>query len=955
MPRVLLQRDVELAVLRSRLDEVRAGAGRIVVVEGPAGIGKSALVAEAARGAGATGMRVLRAWCGPLDQDAGWGVARQLMSPVWGGPDWDELTAGAAGLARRALVPDDPAPDRAVPDPARPRDAGAPVAVGDAAHAAAHGLTWLVSNVADRCPTLLVVDDAQWADAPSLRWLVRLSRQLSEMPLGVLCAVRSGEPPPEPDLLAELLAAAPQAPVRPAPLREDAVATLVRERLPDAAAAFPGACHAATAGNPFLLGSLIDHLLSERIAPTDDVAGRLSTFGPDQVVRTLRRQLARLPAGATSLALALAVLGPAAPLRRVAALADLPLDTAATLADRLCAAGLLRATDGGYALVHPLIAGALYQGLPAGERARRHARAAALLAGERVDPETVALHLLRGEPAGDPATVTALRDAARRATARGAPESAAAFLRRALAEPPPDRATEAELCSELGLAMAAQLHPDAPRRLRRAVGLAEVEQRARIALSGARALGLAGHFPDAIDVCRRGLAEPDGVPAGLLARLEAELVCDAYLLESTTAEARQRLRDPIVPRDTSPLWRVNAAWEAVTRAEPAQRMLSLLDPVLSSGALDAELDSLLGSMMKYSLIAGGRLDIAEQQCDALIDAARPRGWLIALAHGSFLRAIAHVHAGRIQDAATDARLSFDHKLSVSPPAALIWSLFPLVDALTELGDLAGADAALAAAGQLGEPADALAGPMLLESRARLRRAQGRADDAVADLRAAAERWDRLGVVHPGVAGWRVEIAAVLVESGDSAGARRYAEEHLALAERVGLPAPRAGGLRARALTADRDEAVTLLRRAVALVDRSPFRLEHVRSLVELGAALRRANRRAAAGEHLRHALDLAARGGMRRLAERARRELHVLGARPRRNAIRGVEALTPAEHRVALLAARGQSNRDIAQQLYVTRRTVETHLTHVFQKLGIASRAELARDLLTAAARSHRP
>jgi DNA-binding CsgD family transcriptional regulator len=132
---------------------------------------------------------------------------------------------------------------------------------------------------------------------------------------------------------------------------------------------------------------------------------------------------------------------------------------------------------------------------------------------------------------------------------------------------------------------------------------------------------------------------------------------------------------------------------------------------------------------------------------------------------------------------------------------------------------------------------------------------------------------------------------------------------------------------------------------VATLDGTPAVLEHVRALVDLGAALRRANRRTAAREPLRCALDKAQQGGMRRLARRAREELHACGARPRREALSGAEALTAAEHRVARLAAQGRSNPEIAQQLYVTRRTVETHLTHAFQKLGVTTRAALAEHL----------
>ena len=234
----------------------------------------------------------------------------------------------------------------------------------------------------------------------------------------------------------------------------------MRERLPAASAGFAHACHAVTGGNPFLLGALLTQLVADAVAPDDEAATRLGAFGSEQVARVVERQLARLPDGAGSLARAVAVLGPGAPLRHAAGLARLELAEAARAADALRAAGLL--ADGpGLTLAHPLIAGTLYTSLPAGERALRHADAAALLASERADPERIGLHLLRTEPAGDAATVAALRDAARRAGARGAPQSAAAYLRRAVAEPPLNAAEDADVRLELGLALAAYLHPDA--------------------------------------------------------------------------------------------------------------------------------------------------------------------------------------------------------------------------------------------------------------------------------------------------------------------------------------------------------------------------------------------------------------------------------------------------------------------------------------------------------------
>ena len=204
----LLDRDVELAELGRRLAEARAGSGRVIVVEGPAGIGKSTLLAAADRTARMDGATVLRARCSPLEQHAAWGMARQLFEPLRSRPDWAELTVGAAGLAERVLAPGPQEQEHA----------------GDAMHAAVRGLVWLASNLGERGPAVLIVDDVHWADAPSLRWLALLARSVGELRIGVLCAVRSGEPAAAPELLAELLASAPEPPVRPRALGPTATA-----------------------------------------------------------------------------------------------------------------------------------------------------------------------------------------------------------------------------------------------------------------------------------------------------------------------------------------------------------------------------------------------------------------------------------------------------------------------------------------------------------------------------------------------------------------------------------------------------------------------------------------------------------------------------------------------------------------------------------------------------------
>jgi DNA-binding CsgD family transcriptional regulator len=374
---------------------------------------------------------------------------------------------------------------------------------------------------------------------------------------------------------------------------------------------------------------------------------------------------------------------------------------------------------------------------------------------------------------------------------------------------------------------------------------------------------------------------------------------------------------------------------ALYDGRPVGEARALLD-----GALDDEqdADSVLATTATIAMIACGDLEAAAERCGALIDTARARGWLIALAHGGFLRAMAEVPAGRIDAAGEDARMAYEFKRHSSPPVALIWSLLPLADALMEQDELGDAEDVL---GRAVAVSGSLTAPMLLERRGRLRLAQHRPAEAHADLVGAADEWRGLGMLHPALASWRVDDCRALADLGETEAARRLADEHLECARRVGIAGPIGAGLRAKARTVPAGEAIELLTGAVETLEGSPFGLELVRALVELGATLRRAGQRAAAREPLTRALDLAGRGGMRALATRARAELMAAGARPRRTARTGWDALTPAERRVATLAAGGCGNREIAQQLFVTRRTVETHLTHVFQKLGLTTRAEL--------------
>jgi DNA-binding NarL/FixJ family response regulator len=188
------------------------------------------------------------------------------------------------------------------------------------------------------------------------------------------------------------------------------------------------------------------------------------------------------------------------------------------------------------------------------------------------------------------------------------------------------------------------------------------------------------------------------------------------------------------------------------------------------------------------------------------------------------------------------------------------------------------------------------------------------------------------------------VAPELVDE-DVHEARAAAERVLSEAHRWGTPRAIGMALRAAGLVESGKRGIELLSEAVAVLEASPARLEYARGLLDLGAALRRANRAVAARDPLRRALDVADACGSPPLVERIRHELRAAGARPRRPRLLGAEALTASERRIAAMAAEGLSNREIAQALFITKKTVESHLSNAYRKLGIRSRTELTAAL----------
>jgi DNA-binding CsgD family transcriptional regulator len=924
----LLERDRELAAIDAVIGATRGG-DRLLAIEGPPGIGKTSLVVEARTRAQQAGMQVLGARGSELERAFAYGVVRQLFESFLArlsAEERAELFGGAAALAAPVFDPVHLAAEPAA----------------DAPLASLHGLYWLAANVAAWRSLLLAVDDLHWCDLPSLRWLTYLLPRMEGLSLVIVVGLRPGEPEEDPGVLTQIVSDPLATVIRPAPLSTDATARLLRETLsPDADDAFCAACHQETGGNPQLLRELVHEIAAEGLAPIEGNVRRLRELEARAGSRAASARLSRLPPEATRLAQAVALLGDDADPRQAAALADLDEQAASVAASALARVDVLRPQPP-FGFVHPLIRAAVYETLAPGDRDMGHARAARLLGDAGADPERVAAHLLLAPPAADSQVVATLREAARRAGARGASESAVAYLRRALAEPPPD-ADRAELLLELGSAETQVSGEAAVEHLQEAHALIDDPIRraeASLLLGHELLLLLRGEEADA--VFTEALDELAGADAELERLLEGWLIDNDWFAPSLHHKALERLeRIRSRPADATvgeKLLLSELALHDARTGAPAAVTVPLARRALAGGTLLKEQTAFVFPCIV--LAQADRDEVLAVYEDALAEAHR-RGSTAAFAAAKVFRAQTFVLRGDLAEAEAEAREAFAAGETWATSARFAGhSLAFLADALMEQGKLDEAAAALARAG-VDESFDSASTLYLPDSRARMRLLRGDLAGGLEQMLEAGRRFEELGGRNPAFLAWRSQAALALLQLGKQDEAWPLASEELELARIWGAPRALGAALRVAGLVEGGQQGLAYLGEAVEVLADSPAKLEHAKARTELGAALRRANRRSEARDQLRHAVELATICGAVPLAARAEAELLATGARPRRIALSGIDSLTPSERRVAQMAAKGHTNREVAQALFVSPKTVEVHLSSVYRKLEIRSRSQL--------------
>ncbi len=840
----LAERETELGVLQEALGRARAGAGSVVLIEAPAGHGKSSLIHAGAALAEASGVEVLSARGSEAELGFPFGVAIQLLEDRFRTLHPAERESVIEGPAQRG---------------ADLLDGGRRGSLSESpeGYAEIRGLFWLLRNLvsaaADRLPVAalaLFVDDAHWADLPSLRFLAYLGRRIGELPVLVVLSATVGETMADRTALSALRQCARDAILYPDPLSPAATAELVRKAQPDAELAFVHACWDATSGSPWLLSELLREVRSRAIPADAVTAARLEELVPASVGAAVRSRLQTVSSEAQRVACAVSVLGDGADPHHVAVLCGLDADGVSRATEELSRKQLLRPAWP-LSFVNLLIRAATTEGIPVFEREHASRLAVARLAGDLpLEPHIRA--------------------------------------RRALEVPSVD------------------------------VAEGEITGRGR---SRADAEGFATRLAEARDRGQALLADVNGPPtAG-----QREALANMAMYEALRGAHRSMVAD-LVGRALADAPSIR------TLIDEGLDWTLLVGALLFVDELERALE-ICEDALAYERENEPRLSASMRHC---------RGWLL-------------YERGLVADAAADAYAALDARLQGAGSLRTAYGLIACCH--VQQGHLAQAETVLAGIDHP-DVQDSIHLPFLLDARAQLRFVQLRPREALRDaLEAGALLQRELGADSPGAIAWRSTAAFAHLALGEPARARELATEELEYARRTGITRVAIRDLRVLGLAERGSGGIQLLRDAVDLGTSHPDRLEHVLALLDLGAALRRANRRAAAREPLREALDRALAGGAGSLAERARKEFAATGVRHRRTVLNGAAALTPGELRVGDLAARGLTTRQVAETLFITPKTVEFHLRGIYRKLEISSRSELAeilRDELASPVRAAR-
>jgi DNA-binding CsgD family transcriptional regulator len=894
---MLLGRERECERLRRLIGDARRGRSGVLVVRGAPGVGKTALLDYLVQEA--QGFQVLHVLGLASEQELPYSGLHALLRPVV--PLTAQIPEVQARALRIALALESGSPDRFV---------------------AAAGVLSLLAEGAERGPVLVAVDDAHWLDPASRDALLFAARRLGAESIALVLVVRDGDADRIEEQRFEELE------IRP--LGEDDALALLRERWGaslDLAVARRLA--AATGGNPLALVE-VAQLLSE-----DERQGRVPLGEtlpvPDAVARAVRRRLADVPPSTRRALLALAADELALDLLEPAEL------------DPAKAVGLIRMDGRTTGFVHPLFRAAIYDVAGEDERRAAHAWLAEALAGRADADDRRAWHLAAAASGPDEAAAAALEATAGRAEARGGSAARAAALERAAELSEAEAARGQRLRAAANAAFLAGEPARALELIDRVLpGTDDPLVRADLVQQRVAILAWKGP-PVPADLIEHEAAlvlqvDPERA-AGLLAQLESAAIC------GLDARAFRRAADQIEPL----LPRLGAWWRPRSIGGVAEaRMWN--GETTRARELYAEMlkDPVAAATHGPALIQLELYEEARRALDASLEVGRRSGQPLRIAWTQACFGQLEQVLGRTPQAiaaATEA-LSLAEAMEVDAVAGM--ALVTLATIAARRGQGAECRRAAMRAEEIGVRLrdDHLRASAQLPL-ALLALGEGDHASAAALLQPVADRLAAGGIVDPSVVPCDADLIESHVRLGDSAAARRLLDSFSARAEAARRPSAQAEAARCEGLRAAADDFDRWFRAALDRHDLVPSGFARARTQLCYGERLRRARRRRDAREQLRAALAAFETGGDAAWAERARAELDATGEHVRRRDPTAPEQLTPQELQIALQVADGRTNREIAAAVFLSPKTVEYHLTHVYRKLGLHSRAELIRRFAT--------
>ncbi len=938
---MLADREIELTLLDELVRAADNRSGSLVVVSGPIGVGKTALLGAVAARAGATAA-VLGATGSTLERLFPFGVVRQLCEPVVAELDEDErarVDEGLTEFAKPLFVGENCL--------SVPVDARAPVM-----QQVMHGVRHVLTVYGENRPVLLLVDDVQWADGESLRCLGYLANRLAGTGVLMVVTVREGSPDGDNPGVRDLLACASRV-LRLGPLSATGVRSIVRQLFGEPGSErFVRACGEVSRGNPMVLRAVLDELVTAACRPDDSVVARVHECRPALLRERMAARLRAQPEPAMAFLRALSCLGPAAEPDMLARLAGLDDIGYSEVVRSLSGQGFLL-PDRTPAFAHPVVREAVDRLTSPAQAERLHVTAASLLhaAGRRV--ELVANHLLAVPSQQAVWAVDVLRAAADAAARQGEVDAATRYLRRALLGTAPESVNRADLLLELATVERAVDASASTRHVLEAVSLSRgvAGQAAALARLSPASLGMSP--PAVLTVLRRvagELGDPaslDGPRLELALQVEARVTAGDYGGGPRIDAAVRRLRDSDRLLDSpggrellSVLLELVAVAGAVPAAEVAKLGHQILDREPATAGTHGTAPMLLCALSLADSVApvGPWLD------DAL-DSALRQGDRVAQAVVETCRTLVLVGAGRVGEdlAGLAAGESWLDAVSVAGMLRIATSLelhgggtspqpagdgveHPLTARIVEL---------------CGHRTDHPAVSALVRLTAATR-SLGEADHrhALEHLLDCGRQLDRAGWRNPALMPWRTGAAWLLNQLGETGEAVELAEAEHELALRWGSPAAVGRALSAWGALTPGAAGVRMLRTAVDVLHDSENERERARAHLLLGGRLQ-ADGVDEAELHLRHGRELTDRNTARWLVEHELRGFTGNGGPTEPG-----KRLTAAERRVVSMVIDGLTNQAIADELGVSRRAVEKHLTNVYAKFDVAGRTALKATLL---------